>query len=384
MKKLIIFALLTVLLVGCADSGVNDGVGLVSGDSAIEGGITENKQGSFELICDTSDISGLRQLNETVYFDDGDNYYMFDGDSMELLEKRMHSISDGERVFETSLYYLSDELVYVSNGWVISGNEFIFEFHDVGSMSQLYLASSDSEAMTPLLSDTAFGFSFDEYYALSDKWSTIYWCESFKISPSKDKIAYWSNKGTDGVDPIFESGIWIYDLETKEEYRLDIDMQGDISVSCIEWVNDNKVLFSYDKDGIPVYCVYDLNDRLFPSEFSSPAENTALGCNVMIYSLSECVEIIEFDSAKIHYFEIGKLISFYSPEVVSTEKTIAFADRDNDVYVFDLRTDSYEVYPSEFGELKVSVADVSENGDVLVNILSDDLMQIEGIYRIKR
>lgn len=367
---------------------VNQGDGFVGGDELQNEDEAIAEYENYELIWDTSGIEemSIKYVNssdgnrQTLYCENNSYYIIIDSKPVEL-EQYTHTANYGEFSSSTDYYRLNGKL-YHSEA-VVSDSEYIVCNYETGKMTQLYLADIESDVLTPLLPDTAFGFSYDEYYALTSKWDTIYWCESFVLSPSKDKIAYWSNKATDGENPVYEGGIWIYDLKTGEEHRLNTSMcEGDVTSPT--WVSNDRILFSYDNDGATVYSVYDLSKKIVDSEYSSFAISEAVDSNVMVYSLADFVEIIEFDSGKIHGFVVGNLLSFYSPDVVSTKNAVAFADRNNDVYVFDLDTDTYKVYESEFGENRIEVCDITENGDIIMIVLNTKSFSIEGIYRLAR
>ncbi|MCD8006527.1 MAG: hypothetical protein LUF29_06065 [Oscillospiraceae bacterium] len=94
------------------------------------------------------------------------------------------------------------------------------------------------------LPDEVYGFTHDEYYeALTGKWDEVVWYDVPTVNESCTKLAYWSNKYAENGEMCLEPGIWIVDLESGEESRLDL---GELSptVGYINWIDDETLMFS--------------------------------------------------------------------------------------------------------------------------------------------
>ncbi|MCD7823632.1 MAG: hypothetical protein LUG86_06450 [Oscillospiraceae bacterium] len=92
--------------------------------------------------------------------------------------------------------------------------------------------------------DEVYGFTYDEYYeALTGKWDEVVWYDVPTVNESYTKLAYWSNKYAEGGEMSLNPGIWIIDLKTGDESRLDL---GDLSptVGYISWIDDEILIFS--------------------------------------------------------------------------------------------------------------------------------------------
>lgn len=388
MKKLIC-VLICLMLCGCAVNEPSEG--LVSGDELQNEDEAIAEYENFELIWDTSGIEeiSIKYVNssdgnrQTLYCDNNSYYIIIDSKPVEL-EQYTHTANYGEFSSSTDYYRLNGKL-YHSEA-VVSDSEYIVCDYETGKMTQLYLADIESDVLTPLLPDTAFGFSYDEYYALTSKWDTIYWCESFVLSPSKDKIAYWSNKATDGENPVYEGGIWIYDLKTKEEYRLDVQKGFEILQTNLRWVSNDDVLYYYgNNDGYEAYIVQDINHCEENYEFQIGTEVLFFDGSIMVQYIEDTIianKFGNFEDSDVDFIELENDIVF--TKIVSDEKIIALSDRNNDVYIFDLDTDTYKVYESEFGENRIEVCDITENGDIIMIVLNTKSFSIEGIYRLAR
>ncbi|MCD7732806.1 MAG: hypothetical protein LUH56_05135 [Oscillospiraceae bacterium] len=98
--------------------------------------------------------------------------------------------------------------------------------------------------------DEVYGFTYDEYYeALTGKWDVVVWYDVPTVNESCTKLAYWSNKYAEDGEMSLTPGIWIVDLETGDESRLDL---GEFSptVGYISWIDDDTLMFdTYDNGG---------------------------------------------------------------------------------------------------------------------------------------
>ncbi|MCD7803570.1 MAG: hypothetical protein LUH03_00235 [Oscillospiraceae bacterium] len=107
--------------------------------------------------------------------------------------------------------------------------------------------------------DEVYGFTYDEYYeALTGKWDVVVWYDVPTVNESCTELAYWSNKYAEDGEMSLTPGIWIVDLETGDESRLDL---GDLSptVGYINCIDDETLMFdTYDNGG---FCEINLEDN---------------------------------------------------------------------------------------------------------------------------
>ena len=103
---------------------------------------------------------------------------------------------------------------------------------------QIYLYNINSEECTPLLPDTAFGFTRADYEPLEGKYESLNWCDDLLYDVVDENIIFYkSNKyAVDGV-PVLRYAVWFYNIETGEETRID-PPEGEVADGAfIQWYN---------------------------------------------------------------------------------------------------------------------------------------------------
>lgn len=115
--------------------------------------------------------------------------------------------------------------------------------------------------------DEVYGFTYDEYYeALTGKWDAVVWYDVPTVNKSYTKLAYWSNKYAEDGEMSLTPGIWIINLETGDESRLDL---GELSptVGYISWIDDETLMFdTYDGEFYKVSLADDTIETLDSKE----------------------------------------------------------------------------------------------------------------------
>ncbi|MCD7785347.1 MAG: hypothetical protein LUH18_07220 [Oscillospiraceae bacterium] len=114
------------------------------------------------------------------------------------------------------------------------------------SENQIYVYDSDTGTSSPMLSDSAYGFTYEEYETLNGKWDMIVWFDVPTVNDNFTAIAYWSNKYAENGEMSLNPGIWIVDLLSASEYRLEL---GELSptVGYINWIDNETLMFSTEE-----------------------------------------------------------------------------------------------------------------------------------------
>lgn len=151
---------------------------------------------------------------------------------------------------------------------IVSENEIVVES---GFADQIYRIDLETFEATPLISEEAFGHTYDEYYeSVTKKWTWLEWCENPVLNGNWNQtdrmmIAYYSNKycSDDGVITNEENcweyaALWILDIETGEEIRIPVPENTELIGSSIGWLNDKTVQFNVSVDDETDVCyIYD-------------------------------------------------------------------------------------------------------------------------------
>ena len=117
---------------------------------------------------------------------------------------------------------------------------------DLIARDQIYLLNFETGTTEPVLPDTAFGFSFNDYYDITGKYERIEWVTTPRISPDGRKILYESNKYAENGKPVYRLGLWVYDIQSGTEERIarPEEADPDMVTASYNWTEDGRVLFS--------------------------------------------------------------------------------------------------------------------------------------------
>ncbi len=136
--------------------------------------------------------------------------------------------------------------------YALDENRLLVYDWDLIAREQIYLLNFETGEAEPILPDTAFGFSYNDYYDITGKWETIEWVSTPRISPDGTKILYESNKYAEDGRPVYRLGLWVFDIQSGAEERIARPEEADPShvTADYRWTEDGRVTFScYSADG---------------------------------------------------------------------------------------------------------------------------------------
>lgn len=409
MKK-VICALLCIFMCGCALNEPDDV--LVSGD-IIDSDIqsetkidaeVETQDETIELVYDyrfekAVELDGLKLdcfwsgglYSDAVNLDEEGKLILYKhrGDSLEKLERVPYGYIDefGESTVTRAIYSTRDGecvwfmgLVGEYDGKYILCNEFL--------PATVYLISEDGAE--DILPNEAFGFTRQEFQE-SDNYSFEWgWAEYLSDSPQVcgKMLAYTSDKFVTDGKMVHNKGIWVIDLETREEYRIGIESEKYEfwSVDC--WIDEDTLIFGKGNEfyvhkpsmGADNYeLIYTVDEQKY-----GYAHNV-FGTHLILSEIEgHGVKIIELEDMTEHEFaldrERGWSLEYYDNKYVAT------AENKRAVIVLDLETDTFEIYEWYFEDGYIESAYFDDNGDIIV-VAGGDAMTtigIEGIYKLIR
>ncbi len=130
--------------------------------------------------------------------------------------------------------------------YALDENRLLVYDWDLIARDQIYLLNFETGETEPILPDTAFGFSFNDYYDITGKWERIEWVTNPRISPDGTKILYESNKYAEDGKPVYRLGLWVFDIQSGTEERIARPEETDPShvTADYRWTEDGKVQFS--------------------------------------------------------------------------------------------------------------------------------------------
>ena len=130
--------------------------------------------------------------------------------------------------------------------YALDENRLLVYDWDLIARDQIYLLNFETGTTEPVLPDTAFGFSFNDYYDITGKYERIEWVTTPRISPDGRKILYESNKYAENGEPVYRLGLWVYDIQSGTEERIarPEEADPDMVTASYNWTEDGRVLFS--------------------------------------------------------------------------------------------------------------------------------------------
>lgn len=134
----------------------------------------------------------------------------------------------------------------VDEVYALDENRLLVYDWDMIAREQIYLLDFETGTTEPVLPDTAFGFSYNDYYDITGKWETIEWVTTPRVSPDGTKILYESNKYAENGRPVYRLGLWIFDIQSGTEERIARPEEADPDhvTADYRWTDDGKVQFS--------------------------------------------------------------------------------------------------------------------------------------------
>ena len=130
--------------------------------------------------------------------------------------------------------------------YALDENRLLVYDWDLIARDQIYLLNFETGATEPVLPDTAFGFSFNDYYDITGKYERIEWVTVPRISPDGSKILYESNKYAENGRPVYRLGLWVFDIQSGTEERIarPEEADPDMATASYNWTEDGRVKFS--------------------------------------------------------------------------------------------------------------------------------------------
>ena len=233
------------------------------------------------------------------------------------------------------------------------------------------------------LPDEVYGFTYDEYYeALTGKWDVVVWYDVPTVNDSYTKLAYWSNKYAEDGEMRLEPGIWIVDLKTGEESRLDL---GDLSptVGYISWIDDETLMFdTYDNGGFYEINLEDntISNHPEPSNYDEYYESV----NSQSLILPEDVEIVEADTDE--WFHSFMKYGFTVSDINGNYAYGTYSDVEEEKRyeaVYDITTGEFTEL-TELEETNMSYSLDEDDVDISDIVGLDNIVSPDTMYDIKR
>lgn len=378
MKKLLVITLAFLLLVSCGQTKTDDSA-IKDADLGTEPEV--NIEAPSEVIYwqkgeDTADCHILSQDVLSI----GDEPYAL-SNTVEPLSKTAEVLDlDGETV-EIEIYKDSNggikhiSFTGANRGVVrIQDNKvFIVDYY----AKQLFVFDAATKSITPLLSDKAYGFDRDEYDVLTGKYDIISWLQVPAINNKGDRIVYWSNKYADNGIMSLNPGIWIVDLQSGSEYRLDL---GELvpTVGYVNWIDDETIMFDAE-DG----CYYKLNIVSNELEALNLPADTAISVSngYAVYKADNAVYVNDLAKNALTEYTVTEQVGF--DKVFERNGNIAFGSlRDGSIWTIDTETKTIDTHKPVFEENQSAfLKGWSEYGLVIeiLDIAANEIVKIYGI-----
>lgn len=210
---------------------------------------------------------------------------------------------------------ITDEagVTYKNSSYHIFGDvssDNLFVTSNMAEAPQIYALDTALNELRPLISDKAYGYSKEDYQKLCTKYDAVYWCNDALFNSDYSKILYCSNKYEQNSSPALEPGIWIYDVKSGSEERINTSADETVIMSDYCWYDDSNIIYQ-------TYSATDLYCYMY---------DTLTKKSERIYEWSSDVPWRYFDG---YIMTMGENITIYS---IKSDKTISFPSSD---YVID-------------------------------------------------
>ncbi len=369
MKKMIVITLALLLLVSCGNVKADDPAVKDTNESTKQtentNSIPDDNVASSEVVFWQREGAAINcsQMSDNIYSIE-DELYIIDN-ALEPLSKTSEVLDLSGETTEISIFKdKNGSLKYLDfNGAdreairIQDNKAVIVDF----SANQLFVFDSDANAVTPVLSDKAYGFGCDDYEALAGKYDTIVWLDVPTVNNKGDKIAYWSNKYADNGVMSLTPGIWIADLQAGSEYRLDL---GELvpTVGYINWIDDETVMFSTE-DGE----FYKLNIVTNELETLNLPSNSFISVSngYAVYKTDNSIYVNDLVENFLTEYAVAEPVSF--DKVFERNGIIAFSSlKDGSVWTIENESKSLSTHKIALEENQFAhISDWSEDGLVI-------------------
>lgn len=171
-------------------------------------------------------------------------------------------------------------------------------------------------AVRSLIPDEAFGMTRKE---AAKKLAAVKWSYNGVVNPSCTKLAYISNKCTKEDQLYVKTAVWIIDIETEEEWRLELPSKATRSTAdvSLRWLDDENIAFSnIYGDGYRMnittgelysyYHVYNDKEYDYTFRLNSECEN-GIKLDFSGYYGDDLVSVLDIANGKNLCFNIEKL-----------------------------------------------------------------------------
>ncbi len=366
--SVVIIALQMLTLAGCSASANIDGddiapatdnqsddSALIQNDVAPEYDNPEPLPDKLTLTVNTIDDTAITPLGEgaTGYYDGHNSYY-----SEETAQKTIR-IGDGYAVSKAAYEGIpDDQLVFA----VLSDKEILTA--EFGTRAkQIYRVSIEDMSAEAILPQEEYGFTYDDYYAITGKWETISWFDYPIVNKNGSHFAYWSNKFVADGKPAYEAGIWVYDLQTGSQTRVASPNDRDISVSDIEWIDDTHVMF----EAGDIHYSYDIITETTSEIITRPGPEVYVIAkdNVMVYHGNDGITLLNAKTGREYIIKTDGRENFDKVYVCGDIAAIETIST-NRIYIVDMAKGSAYLVDSPFGEAHPQIIGWTTDGRLVI------------------
>lgn len=378
MKKLLVIALSLLLLVSCGQAKTDDSA-VKGADKGTEPEVIIEPPSEVIYWQKGEDSADCELLSADVLSIGGEPYAL--GSTLEPLSKTTEVLDlDGEAV-EINIYKDgSGDIRHIgftgANRGVIriqDSKAFIADYY----AHQLFVFDAKTKSVTPLLSDEAYGFDRDEYDVLTGKYDIISWLQVPAVNNKGDRIVYWSNKyAQDGVMSL-NPGIWLVDLQSGSEYRLDL---GGLvpTVGYINWIDDDTIMFDAEDGGF-----YKLNILSNELEALKLPDDTAIcsSSGYAVYKTDNAVFVNDLARNALTEYALTEQVGF--DKVFARDGIIAFGSlKDGSVWTIDTEAKTIDTRKPVFEENQSAFLKGWSEYGLVIEILDITANEIIKIYSI--
>lgn len=383
MKKLIAMALALLLLSSCGSVKTDDSTVKDANESTIQTENTEsipddNAASSEVVYWQREDSATNCDLIGNICFIEDEPYII--KNPLEPLSKTSEVLDLSGETIEISIFRdNSGDIKHIdfsgANRGVIrilDNKAFIVDFY----ANQIFVFDTATNSVTPVLSDKAYGFGCDEYDILTGKYDVISWLQAPAVSNRGDKIVYWSNKYADNGVMSLNPGIWIVDLQTGSEYRLDL---GELVPTVqVKWIDNETIMFA--AEGGDYYKLNIVSNEL--EALNLPADTAIAVCNgYAVYKTDNAVFVNDLSKSTVTEYAITERVSF--DKVFERNGIIAFGNlKGGSVWTIENETKSLNTYKIALEENQGAfLQGWSEDGLVveILDIVENQIVKIFGI-----
>lgn len=381
-KKIVLPAIIAVLmltLAGCSnqpveapsDSQKDDAVvttdnAVVDSDNALPADDLPDEPSEIILTAELYNDASLVPMGENpaIYYDGHYRYYSENGETGDIIK-----IGDG---FAAHTELLPDRGFFA----VLSDKEVLTADY---SANQIYRVNIEDNSAQPLLPETEYGFTIEEYDAIAGKWENTTWFDVPVMNQSGSHFAYWSNKFAADGSPVYEPGIWLYDLKTGEQTRIASPDGEVIGVSPVDWIDDTHIVFIAGD----TYYSYDIVAQTAVELANSTDLINTVSGRILVYDGEKGLTVHNAATGKKYIIDTEKPASGISRVIVWEDIAVFLANSEDDIYIVDMAKGTAKYIHAPFGELKPGIMGFTPDGKLVVDAFNIGTASEEGLYTVK-